>query len=114
MTRLSAIAARAERATRGPWESAWDLPHGAKNDAGPDGEQWLIRSSAVDVVFTAYHDGYNIACKEPDAAFIAASREDVPWLLGEVKRLQEALRDVAAGPLQSYQRLIVLKALEDA
>ena len=89
-TRLDEIRERVEAATPGPWFVD-----------GPEfGGLWV----------TAYRDGESIAGGQPvhpshkdqsfavmaglgdeDAAFIAAAREDVPFLLAEIARLQALL-----------------------
>lgn len=71
---LKAIEERAEKATPGPWGV-----NGQRGDA-----YWYGYVHAGD---TPIDDVF----REENAAFIAHSREDVPALVAEVRRLREAL-----------------------
>jgi hypothetical protein len=75
---LSDLEALAKSATSGPWEVG--DPY--------DGRAWR----ASDLV-AVYGMGMEVACTQSvsDAAFIAASREAVPHLLREVRRLRAEL-----------------------
>lgn len=81
--RLAEIEAREAAATPGPWHRL-DFAHDA-NDV------W-IGPSFRNVIAQVVPDDASA-----DAAFIAHAREDVPWLLAEVRRLraiEAAARDV--------------------
>lgn len=77
---LTQMKERAEKATAGPWENFGDS-----------------RVYTIDEELTADFD-YATIChgfkEESDAAFIAHAREDVPRLVAEVERLQNALESV--------------------
>ena len=82
MLDLSAIEARIEKATRGPWSK----------DALHD----LLR-------FGRKHDGpwndygpYGLDIHENDAEFIVHAREDVPMLIVEILYLQNRLNEINA------------------
>lgn len=85
---LDAIEARAAAATAGPWRSAWwdDL----EDDVDPYSVDSVYSVSDLvqdkDVCGVQWYDGHLSGCREPDAAFIAHAREDVPTLVGEVRR----------------------------
>src|SRR5574344_648601 len=83
MNRLDEIRQRAEAATPGPWEAV------SKGNS--------IQSNAV--VSAMYGDGpkLNICPSTTNAAFIAHSREDIPYLLSEVAELTELLNASKAG-----------------
>lgn len=76
--RLAEIAERVAKATPGPWEIAGcdgqligvNGPNGFNHDLGPIHGQLQVH-------------GMN------DADFIASAREDVPWLLAEIERLNQ-------------------------
>lgn len=87
--RLSEIAARAEKATPGPWELdkhyqcfIWGPHMQMVADDGMDEAGTLTRMRGV---------GANLPLKQ-NGEFIAASRQDIPELLAEVKRLRKALK----------------------
>lgn len=98
---LAAIEARLAATTRGPWRSCWD--DAANGDGHSDAYDWPAIYHPIDgvkpvdlpheaqVVSVMYYDGTLVGCREPDAAFIAHAREDVPALLAEVRRLQTLL-----------------------
>lgn len=94
MDRLSEIRARCEAATPGPWE--------AKTNRHPqcNGEPWGWISGATGRITWSGNLG------KTNAAFIAHAREDIPYLLAEVERLQGKLQD------QEYQ--ILLDAMEQS
>lgn len=75
---LAAIRARANAASPGPWRAL-----GSDRDIlGPEGPVWTQVIVSTDVVFIE------------DAAFIAASRVDVPVLLDEVERLRAEIEAI--------------------
>lgn len=107
--RLAEIKQRAENTTPGPWV----LQPVAADDDGL-GEQWIHNSEqgakeyAVAVTFFA-----NPRLQE-DAEFIAHSRADVEWLIGEVERLRSECSKLAdywdsqaADDHSDYDRFIV-------
>ncbi len=79
LSRLSAIAARADRATPGPWELTDAVPRPMP----------MIGATAV---------GVSVCCvfgtpkDNADATFIAASRDDVPWLLERLAAAERVIR----------------------
>ncbi|MFE0039379.1 hypothetical protein [Streptomyces sp. NPDC059015] len=83
--RLAEIAARAEAASTGPWMS-----DGAEIYSAPNGyidtEQWVAETLNLD----------NEKASKANAAFIAHARADVPWLLAEIRRLQNEVAELAA------------------
>lgn len=76
---IEAIRKRAEAATEGRWFYV-PIDGGPEFYIGDDGMEGV-----AECVFT-----------EEDAAFISAAREDVPRLLAEVERLQDALENIEA------------------
>lgn len=80
-TRLAEIRARVEAATEGPWE--WV----ARTTV--DGDKWAVFQGESTSALAGNNDGW-----APDAEFIAASRADVPWLLGQVELRDKALEAV--------------------
>lgn len=96
--RLTEIAARAAAATPGPW-----------TNYGTD----LYRSSAtggfrlMDLLgsFTPEVDNQSFR----NAKFVAAAREDVPWLLAEVERLRTVVAALAEGTETLHARVAELK-----
>lgn len=83
---IDTIEARANAASEGPWESKlgpYVIPH--------------VRCPTHDVAFTFYgeDDGENRNA-DADAAFIAATRTDVPDLVAHVRALRAAVRRVDA------------------
>lgn len=78
MSRLDEIRARAEAATLGPWVADGTEIYGSHPSyGGPTHGVWVGETCRVD-------DPDQGAA---DAAFIAAARADIPWLLAEVERL---------------------------
>lgn len=77
--RLRGIQKRAAAATEGPWNyggQGWVFAEASRGDR---------RGEMADLLADLHtHD--------EDALFIVAARADVPWLLAEVTRLEEALR----------------------
>lgn len=85
MSRLDEIRAREQAATPGPWfvEPIGDRDFETAKQRGrviPDVLRWQGYRNTLD-------------CGEDDATaqFIAHAREDIPWLLAEIERLQENL-----------------------
>ena len=74
MSRLDEIEKRAENATKGPWTYG-------------SGCVFTDKSCVTDGVFEYVVDSFR-AGNEPNAEFIAHAREDIPWLVAEVKRLR--------------------------
>lgn len=99
--RLAQIRQRCEAATPGPW--GYDGQHDEITADSPDAKDyWLIVSQCRTAPNTAPRDGFGHQYS-PDFAFIAAARDDVPYLLAEIERLtaeRDALRaDAALGAL---------------
>jgi len=88
MSRLDEIKARADVATPGPWH-AWDRGIGWEVHKGEECAPGCGRS--CDALNGEFRETFTRA----DAEFIAAAREDVPWLVSEVERLT-AERDALA------------------
>lgn len=90
---LSAIEARVNAATPGPWNVI------EENDVGPNDEgywAWLeVGPAKVDMPTGGPEKEKKQA--ESDAEFIAHARADVPALIAEVRRLQQPIRLVIAG-----------------
>lgn len=82
--RLDAIRAREQKATEGPWEVYID-----STTATP----WAVQAGRglFGAVARAATDQADYG--KADIEFIAASREDVPWLLAEVERLTQAIQE---------------------
>jgi len=78
MTRLDEIAQRAENATKGPWHSPGLGEVHSDHDHGI-----YVRVLAPDEPDPVVAD----LCGDADAEFIAHAREDIPYLLAEVRRL---------------------------
>jgi hypothetical protein len=87
VSRLDEIKARAEAATPGPWH-AWDRGIGWEVHKG---EERAPCGRSCDELNGEFRGTFT----REDAAFIAAAREDVPWLVSEVERLT-AERDALA------------------
>lgn len=101
---LAAIEARVEASTSGPWEH---LTAPAKGDPSTKAE-WMAHTLAGDdrlhVLTASGERGYAYIVpavtgdgptSAANADFIAHAREDVPTLVAEVRRLREALAEVA-------------------
>jgi hypothetical protein len=93
--RIAEITARCKAATPGPWETA------ICRDGKYSGRQCLVRASAGigEVVGIRQLGHRQVKAVEENAAFIAHSREDIPFLLSqlavkdaEIERLREAQR----------------------
>jgi|SRR5919197_2168726 hypothetical protein len=93
---LERIAARADRASPGPWES---FVEGRDHFAGDD----FIRTGGVDDdapdMYVSLAGGRvgprSVPAGANDLDFIAAARQDVPRLVAEVRRLQALLESGA-------------------
>ena len=97
MSRLGEIKARADVATPGPWH-AWDRGIGWEVHKGEECAPGCGRS--CDALNGEVRDTFTRA----DAEFIAAAREDVPWLVSEVERLT-AERDALAAQVARAEKL---------
>ena len=97
MSRLGEIKARADVATPGPWH-AWDRGIGWEVHKGEECAPGCGRS--CDALNGEVRDTFTRA----DAEFIAAAREDVPWLVSEVERLT-AERDALAAQVARVEAL---------
>lgn len=93
---LAAIRARADAATRGPWEwqSAWDGQF-----------FWLSGAEDRSVLAAVLDDGsaggeyeQTIAPDSADGLFVAHARADVPAILAEIERLRSLLDAVTVPP----------------
>lgn len=80
MNQIEAIEKRCNEATPGPWEEGFTY-HGSQHCGA-------VRHNGRVVCETRYFDMGN---SEPNAEFIAHAREDIPFLLNEVKRLTAEL-----------------------
>ena len=76
MSRLDEIKARAEAATKGPWSFDWS-----------EGEVPVFYGQTTKISGTFSVEANTIE----DAEFIAAAREDVPWLIERVQELSGAI-----------------------
>lgn len=103
--RLKAIAARAEAATRGPWE--WEV-----SECEPDAFDSLRASGARILSGTV---GYSniLPYHRADTDFIAAARSDVPYLLALVERYRLALETIAGNARTVNVELVARAALKD-
>ena len=99
---LEAIRARAEAATRGPWTYV---------DNGFDG--YITSESKYLIVGGEPAEG-RIEPDDPNADFIAHSREDIPALLAEVKRLNEMVVHAQEGWHDANEKLASVTAERDA
>jgi hypothetical protein len=83
---LKAIEARAEAAWAGPWTIEYDRNDQANIYAGPDCWLALLPHQCVAPIEQE---------QKRNAAFVAAARTDVPALVAEVRRLRDALEEIA-------------------
>ncbi len=93
MIDLDAIKQRADAATPGPWYSTWNDPITTPISDDEDGtvirsEDERVPPADRVVVGSIWYDHSWAACTQPNAAFIAAARTDIPALVAEVERLQ--------------------------
>jgi len=111
---LKAIEAREEEATPGPWgydpahgecENTETCPNGLERDKRgsadecEDCDHWYLEDSASLSGPTYLGDHGDEGFRTKDAEFIAHSRQDVPALIAEVKRLERE-RDAAIADLR--------------
>ncbi|MFE2140250.1 hypothetical protein ACFXA3_00525 [Streptomyces sp. NPDC059456] len=82
--RLAEIRARAQAATKGPWEVE-------------DDRESLTRWVVSETGFLSANLGYVGNANQDDAKFIAAARDDIPWLLAEIDRLRKENADLEVG-----------------
>lgn len=108
---LKAIEERANKATPGPWTAEPSDPNGWSDEEphcdGIHTESGGWRNAIVTT------DGGVYGPRMPDADFIAHAREDVPKLLGEVRRLRadvQRLERAADARLRDMQELAMAKA----
>ncbi len=92
--RLAQIEARAEKATKGPWRFEF-RPSVKRHKLNPD---VMVRDASV--LIGAVAPGHQIRATPPggsypsaDGEFIANAREDVPWLLAELRTFQQQLEE---------------------
>ena len=102
MTRdeLKTIEARAKAATPGPWKT-WD-------SADPSVIQICSDEIEVAVVYT--DGGLDRAQASDDSEFLAHAREDVPSLVAEVRRLEDALSGETERQFSLHARIDRLRA----
>lgn len=104
MSRLDEIRARTEAATKGPWTvgervevdglvDVYEVPiqSPSTNEEQPD-----VPDEVAVVRYNAGGFHFPHADARCDAEFMAAAREDVPWLLAEMDRLVGAAEKMAA------------------
>ena len=103
MSRLGEIKARADVATPGPWH-AWDRGIGWEVHKGEECAPGCGRS--CDALNGEFRETFTRA----DAEFIAAAREDEPWLVSEVERLT-AERDALAAQVARVEALAGQQAI---
>lgn len=95
-TRLEGIRARAETATPGPWSVSWlrgALRHITRN---VDPDCFWAPDEGEDV------DTAQMPSRE-DAAFIAAARDDVPWLVANLAESERARTEAEAKALNAAE-----------
>jgi len=90
MSRLDEIREREEKATRGPWRQC-----GADGPKCQCCQIWSTRADIPVALALRYTDeaytggeGCTLLKAQSNADFIAHAREDIPWLLAEIKRLE--------------------------
>ncbi len=89
---LAVMAARAEAATKGPWESFIEgsdhlggdnfIRTGGLDDAAPD----------MYVYHSFWDNNPSVIASEQDIDFIAHARQDIPRLLAEIERLRTSVK----------------------
>lgn len=98
--RLEEIRERASAAIPGPW---------AMTDGwGPASDGTMRFARIVDGDFRSVVEtepGLDLAARREDAEFIALAPVDIPFLLGEVTRLQQKLDAAIAAALDTQRRL---------
>ena len=105
---LDAIEARANAATPGPWLCR-DIPYDGV------GDPIIETADGTYIAQTVYDMQSTTVAHEVDAdtGFIAHAREDIPRLVAEVRRLQEALRTIQEQTVRSERDSIALHLMED-
>ncbi len=104
--RLAEIQARTDKATPGPWLCGGGdtIGLGIENHS-PGSFSYDIELATVSFQRDREHDAQRsrkrgvevtLGTTEADAQFIAHARQDVPWLLAQVARLQAALKQAKA------------------
>lgn len=94
--RLKEIAQREAKATAGPWtHQIWTTPHSCR-----------VPACALHVV-----DGPPPSLSFEDAQFIAHARDDVPWLLSEVRTLAASQQREAALAQQLAEKQSLIQEL---
>lgn len=86
--RLEEIIRRVTRATPGPWRM-----YNPQNGRRP--AVFVGRAQGVEVppkFYIAYLPDMTDGDALPDAIFIAAARDDIPWMAGRIRALKEALK----------------------
>lgn len=90
---LADLTSKANAATPGPWESAWDHP--AQKPVECE-DEWTIRRVGTDdlkgtVCGVMYYDGHHAGCTKPNAAYIAALHPAVALaLVARIRELEAA------------------------
>lgn len=114
---LAAIEARANAATEGPWEWANEEDASRMCLEAPyklsDGS--LIRHDIISTVLNSGgYDSYDAELEiEPqDAEFIAHSRQDIPALIAEVRRLRELIMLVARSQREPWDMVLFDEAYD--
>lgn len=100
--RLDEIRARADAATGGPWE----VRKSRSGNNWIDGRNYdeILAPETVECMAYCYGGSSMIRLDDMDAAFIAAARDDVPWLLAEVARVARE-RDALAATMERVRAL---------
>jgi len=96
LQRLEEIEARAEKATPGPWK--WDeIPEdGAGRYWGLWSQNRWLSDPEVLGPYPEDEDCLSVEVRQADADFIAACREDLPWLCQVVRELFARLERLEA------------------
>ena len=96
MSRLDEIKARCDAATPGPWSAADERELWREDDPSIE-PSWCVSQMRPGFEATSPTEGYMgdvfttagfFESTRSDAEFIAAAREDVPWLIEQVERLE--------------------------
>ena len=85
-SQLAEIEARVQVATPGPWKSMWE---GRDHESG---DHFIMRGTDDG----RHDDLYLSPSRIEDQDFVAHSRQDVPALLAEVRRLRDLLKSQGA------------------
>lgn len=102
--RLAAITARADKATEGPWgiETHYGMSQSRRRQIVAPG--WMTPIAVLGKE-NPYGDG--------DAEFIAHARSDVPWLVEQVRKRDDALQAVLEAHQKGNARIVVGVAGQD-